>query len=71
MAWAAGPALTLTSAVLLVRPVPAVVLPVAFPPVGDAVPVLALELEVAGAGGGLGGVFWGTNRTVSCMARTA
>ena len=69
--WASGPPPTLTSAVLLVRPVPAVVLPVAFPPVGDAVPVLTLELEVAGAGGGLGGVFWGMNRRVSCMACTA
>ena len=69
--WAAGPSPTLTSTVLLVRPVPAVVLPVAFPPVGDAVPVLALELEVAGAAGGLGGVFWGMNRRVSCTACTA
>lgn len=69
--WVAGPSPTLTSAVLLVRPVPTVVLPVTFPPVGDAVPVLALELEVAGAGGGLRGVFWGMNRRVSCMACTA
>lgn len=61
---------TLTCTVLLIRPVPAVVLPVAFPPVGDAVPILARELEVAGAVGGLRGVFWGVNRMVSHLPCT-
>ena len=47
--WVAGPSPTLTSAVLLVRPVPAVVLPVTFPPVGDAVPV-PLDSDAQGSG---------------------
>ena len=47
----------LTLAVLLVRPVPAVVLLIALPPVGDAVPVPALELVVPGAVRGLCRVF--------------
>lgn len=44
---------------LLVGPVLAVVLAVAPPPAGDAAAVLTPELEVAGAVGGFGGVFWG------------
>lgn len=47
----------LTLAVLLVRPVPAVVLLVALPPVGDAVPIPTLELVVPGAVRGLCRVF--------------
>lgn len=47
----------LTLALLLIRPVPAVVLLVALPPVGDAVAVPALELVVPGAVRGLCRVF--------------
>lgn len=50
---------TLTSTVLLIGPVLTVVLPVTLPPVGDAVAILTLELEVAGAVWGFRGVFWG------------
>lgn len=50
---------TLTSAVPLIRPVATVVLPVTFPPVGDAVAIVTLELEVVGAVRGFCGVFWG------------
>lgn len=48
----------LTLAVLLIRPVPAVVLLVALPAVGDAVPVPTLELVVPGAVRGFCWVFW-------------
>lgn len=47
----------LTLAVLLIGPVSAVILLVALPPVGDAVPVPALELVVPGAVRGLCWVF--------------
>lgn len=47
----------LTLAVLLIGPVPAVVLLVALPAVGDAVPIPTLELVVPGAVGGLCWVF--------------
>lgn len=47
----------LTSTVLLIRPVPTVILPVTFPPVGDAVAVLTAKLKVAGAVWGFRGVF--------------
>lgn len=48
-------ALTLT--VLLIGPVPAVILLIALPPVGDAVPIATLELVVPGAVRGLCWVF--------------
>lgn len=48
----------LTLAVLLIRPVPTVVLLVALPPVGDAVPVPTLELVVPRAVRGFCWVFW-------------
>lgn len=48
----------LTLAVPLIRPVPAVVLLVALPAVGDAVPVPTLELVVPGAVRGFCWVFW-------------
>lgn len=63
--WAWGCLRTLTSTVLLIRPVLTVVLPVTLPPVGDAVAILTLELEVAGAVWGFCGVFWGRGTTVS------
>lgn len=47
----------LTSTVPLVGPVSTVILPVTFPPVGDAVAIVTVELEVAGAVGGFRGVF--------------
>lgn len=57
---AAGPAPgPLTSTILLIRPVPTVILPVALPPIGDAVAILTRELEVAGAVWDFRGVFWG------------
>jgi hypothetical protein len=49
----------LTSTILLIWPVPTVILPVTFPPVGDAVAILTPELEVAGAVWGFCGVFCG------------
>lgn len=48
----------LTLAVLLIRPVPTIVLLVALPALGDAVPVPTLELVVPGAVRGLCWVFW-------------
>lgn len=48
----------LTLAVLLIRPIPTVVLLVALPAVGDAVPVPTLELVVPGAVWGFCWVFW-------------
>ena len=60
-----------TSAALLVRPVPTVVLSVAFPPAGHTVAVLTLELEVTGAVRGFCGVFWEIKRTVSHLPCTS
>lgn len=60
----AGQSQAPTSAVLLVGPVPAVVLSVTLPPLRDAVAVLTLELEVAGAAWGFCRVFWGDTHTV-------
>lgn len=54
-----GSAGTATCTGLFVGPVPAVVLMVAPPPAGDAAAILTPELEMAGAVGGFGGVFWG------------
>lgn len=48
---------TLTLALLLIRPVPAVVLSITLPLVGDAVPIPTLELVIPGAGGGICWVF--------------
>lgn len=47
----------LTSTTLLIRPVPTVILSVTFPPVGDAVAILTVELKVAGTVWGFCGVF--------------
>lgn len=55
----ADPTLALTSTILLIRPVPTVILSVAFPPVGDAVAILTVELKVSRTVWGFRGVFCG------------
>lgn len=60
-----------TSTALLVRPVPTVILSVAFPLAGHTVAILTLELEVAGAVWSFCGVFWGMEHTVSHLPCTS